>query len=256
MLLFIVIAEILCWYEPADVKSMMLLRPENDSSEKEGYGGRKPEPQMERDSGVDLSVSDVEERINEYPPRKILRQDKFIPVADEVEMKRRKMDELKRALNKELGTDSLVHGLHDRDMWRKLHGYLSLHFKDFMIDGHLSIELHIRYVLCCYIVAFIPAQFAFFFPAFYSMLIPKRAYKVPVLGDALRGLERFLKFVSDNSTKTFIITFYFGRQNSLVEDIEFIKRVPDLIFSDPLAILREVLKFEIRSEGYDNKREL
>lgn len=255
------------WYEPVtdlnkefDADRRFLIAPlETESSAEDEYTSRRvqdgglgsqynPEP--------DLSLSEIDERINEYPPRQILSQDKFIPIADDAERKLKKMEELKKALNKKLGTDGLISGLHDKDMWKRLHRYLTLNFKDFMLDGHLSIELQIRYVLCCYVVACIPAQFAFFFPASYGIIIPTKARRIPILSDALKGLDRFLKFVSDKSTETFIITFYFGRQNSLLEDIDFIKKIPDLMFTDPLAILRELLKFEIRSEGYDNKKEL
>lgn len=258
-------AVVACWYEPvtdvndefnADKTFQSLV---DSSSAEEDYTSKSPSSTARSSPGypeLELSLSDIDERINEYPPKDIVSQDRFIPIADDVEKKVGKMDELKKALNSKLGTDGLISGLHDKDMWKKLHKYLELNFGDFMIDGHLSIELHIRYILCSYVVVFIPAQFAFFFPAFYTIFIPKKAYKIPVVGDALRGLDRFLKFVSDRSTKTFIITFYFGRQNSMVEDIEFIKRIPDLIFTDPLAILRELLKFEIRSEGYSNKQEL
>lgn len=266
MLLVVLVALVppaLAWYEPAiDASKLprddLAFRPQDSEStnnnEYTSKGGQAPEALSNPDP--DLSVSDIEEKINEYPAREIVSaQDRSIPVADDAQVKRDKIDELTKAFNKKIGTTK-VSGIHDRDAWNRLYNHLKLNFKDFMINGHLSIELHIRYVLCCYVVAFIPAQFAFLFPAFYKVLIPKKAMKVPILGDALRGLDRFLTFVSDRSTKTFIITFYFGRQNSLVEDIEFVKRVPDLIFTDPLAILRELLKFEIRSEGYDNKKEL
>ncbi|KMV65953.1 hypothetical protein M970_060520 [Encephalitozoon cuniculi EcunIII-L] len=255
--------KILSWYEPAvDVSKiprddMVLKLQESESTNDREYAGLGKDAQEALSNpDPDLSLSDVEEKINEYPPREITsKQDRSIPIADDVKIKTDKVDELTKAFNKKIGTTK-VSGIHDKEAWNRLYEYLRLNFKDFLIDGHLSIELHIRYVLCCYVVAFIPGQFAFLFPAFYKVFIPKRAMKVPILGDALREIDRFLTFVSDRSTKTFIITFYVGRQNSLVEDLEFIKRVPDLIFSDPMAILRELLKFEIRSEGYSSKKEL
>ncbi|ADM11657.1 uncharacterized protein Eint_060490 [Encephalitozoon intestinalis ATCC 50506] len=255
----------LSWYEPAIDPSKI---PRDDAilrfgeSESSNTGEYSPGHTDERvtenqqDNDPDISLSDIDERINEYPSKEILPpQVRSIPIADDVEAKIEKVRELTKAFNKKIGTEN-VSGIHDREAWNKFYEYLKLNFKDFLIDGHLSIELHIRYVLCCYVVAFIPAEFAFLFPASYKIFIPKRAMKVPILGDAIKGIDRFLTFVSDRSSKTFIITFYVGRQNSLVEDIEFIKRVPDLIFTNPIEILREILKFEIRSEGYDNKKEL
>lgn len=262
--ILILFTEVIGWYEPVtdlndEFNADRAFHPRmyDDSSYLNEYkpqGTRAQDGQDDRDA--DISLSDISEVINEYPQKDLSYQDKFIPIADDVKRKIDKMDELKDAINNKLETDGFVSGLHDRDAWNRLHKFLTLNFRDYIIDGHLSVELHIRYILCCYVVAFVPAEFAFFFPAFYDVFVPKKAHKIPILCDLLRGLDRFLKFVSDSSRKTFIITFYVGRRNSLLEDIDFIKKIPDLLFTDPLAILRELLKFEIRAEGYNNKKEL
>lgn len=201
--------------------------------------------------------SDFNSSLNElYPLPTPTTGENTVP-ADDIADKVSEMDAMKDKLNKALGSDGNVGSLVDKNLWKKLHDHIVLNFPKLSIDGHLGIQLHIRYFLCCYIVAFIPAEFAFFFPGVYKRLIPKKAYKVPILGDALIELETFLRFVRLESKTSFIITFFLGRRNSVIEDLKFLLKVPDKIFSDPMFILREVLAFEIRAEGYkDYKKNL
>lgn len=201
--------------------------------------------------------SDFNSNLNELYPRPVSTDTANAIPADDIADKINEMDAMKEKLNKALGTNGNVGSLTDKNMWKGLYDHIILKFPDLSIDGHLGIQLHIRYFLCCYIVAFIPAEFAFFFPGVYKRLIPKKAYTVPILGDALIELETFLRFVRIESKTSFIITFFLGRRNSVKEDLKFLLEVPDKIFSDPMYLLREVLAFEIRAEGYkDYKKSL
>jgi hypothetical protein len=233
------------WYEPVLNRGIedKLERPSSEMNEYEMEpGAMKP--------GDDMSKSEMDDVLNEYPPRPIGYNDDQTPGAEDALAKTKELDDLKKALNERLGTEDYISGLHDKDSWRKLHDYLKTNWELFAIDGKFSIPLEIRYVLCCYVILFIPGEFGFFIPGFYKVLIPRSAKKIEIINNALEGLDRFLKFVRKRSKETFLISFHFGRKNTLREDIEFIKRVPDLIFTEPMAIVREVLKFEIRADGY------
>ncbi|KAM0674317.1 hypothetical protein GVAV_002394 [Gurleya vavrai] len=166
------------------------------------------------------------------------------------------INDLHKNINERLDLDGEIASLNDKKKWKGLFDHLKLNFKDYFFDGKLSIQLHIRYFLCCYIIAFIPADFVFFYPAAWQRLLPEKVMKVPIFGDALREYKIFEKFVKDQAGKKFIVTFYFGRKNTLIEDLKFLVTLPDKIYNDPGSILRELLEFEITSEGYaDFKKE-
>lgn len=179
---------------------------------------------------------------------------KYVSPVDDIQNKEDTLNELSKKFNEAFDLDEDVSSLVDKNMWERLHNYIKLNLKDFLIDGHLSIELQIRYVLCSYIIALIPAQFAFVVPGFYTYLIPKKAHKIPIVKDALKGLKTFFRFTKATSRESLFITFYFGRANSVSEDIDLILRIPDLILNDPVTLIRELLSFRIKAAGYDPKK--
>ncbi|EOB14101.1 hypothetical protein NBO_38g0012 [Nosema bombycis CQ1] len=218
---------------------------------------------LERDSSEeseptqnDLPVFNIEPESTDKELMDDLRFIKYedplsISPSEEAQKKVKDLESLAKRINESYDLGDTVSSLTDKNMWERLHKYIKNHLKDFLIDGHLSIELQIRYVLCSYIIAFIPGQFAFVIPGFYTFLIPKKAHKIPIVSDALRGLKAFLRFSKDTSRESLFITFYFGRANSIAEDIDFILKIPDLIVNDPIAIIRELLAFRIKANGYD-----
>ncbi|KAF9764470.1 hypothetical protein NGRA_0550 [Nosema granulosis] len=179
---------------------------------------------------------------------------KFVSPAEDIQTKQETLDDLAKKFNEAFDLDGNVSSLTDKDMWKRMHDYIKLNLKDFLFDGHLSIELQIRYVFCSYIIAFIPAQFAFVVPGFYTYLIPKKAHKIPIVKDALRGLKTFFRFTKATSRESLFITFYFGRANSISEDLDLILRIPNLIMNDPVSLIRELLAFRIKAAGYDPEK--
>lgn len=222
---------------------------EKDSSSEQEYKETpSSNPKAESDSTNKELLDDLRSMKYEEP--------KIVSPSDDIQSKEDILNELSKKFNETFDLDGHVSSLSDKNMWERFHNYIKLNLGDFLIDGHLSIELQIRYVLCSYIIAFIPGQFAFVVPGFYTYLIPKEAHKIPIVKDALKGLKKFFRFTKDTSRESLFITFYFGRANSISEDIDLILRIPDLILNDPITLIREILSFRIKAEGYDpNKYE-
>lgn len=164
-------------------------------------------------------------------------------------VKDQKLKEQRDKLAKYLQTDD-VYSLTSLDLWKKIREYIILNWPKLFNDGYLSIPLDIRYNFCVFIVMMIPAEVIFPIPAFYTYLIPKSAHKVPILKDALKELERFFAFVKKRSKKQFLISFYVGRGGSPKEDLDFLLEIPKLITTDPIKILRWLLRYEIKSDGF------
>lgn len=171
--------------------------------------------------------------------------------AEDIAQTNKILEDFSKMFQETFDLGNTVSPINDKNMWKRLHDYINSHLKDFFVDGSFSIQLQIRYVMCSYVIAFIPGQFAFVIPGFYTYLIPKRAYSIPLLSDALLGMKKFFKFCKNTSRDSLFITFYFGRKNSVQDDIKFILKIPELISTDPMAIIRELLEFRIKAEGYD-----
>lgn len=218
---------------------------EGDSSEEQS-NSEDPTP-LERDE----PVSDEKELLDDLEAIKIEDPSTISP-SEDVQAKVETLGDIATRFNEVHGLKKGVSSLTDKNMWKRLHAYIKLNLGDFLINGNLSIQLEIRYILCCYVIAFIPGQFAFVVPGFYTYLIPKKAHTIPIVSDGLKGLKAFFRFAKDKSRESLFITFYFGRANSISEDIDFILRIPDLLVHDPVSLLREFLKFKIKAEGYDS----
>lgn len=236
-------------YEQNLERERKLDRPRISESDEEGLRTNA----TPTSGGQEVSLvgdSDFNSTMNEMYPKPIWRGEEDVPPTEDVIEKAEKLDEMKRKLNEALGTGDEVKGLTNKEMWKSLHDYLVLNLNDFLIDGHLGVEMQIRYFLCCYVVVFLPMQTAFFVPAIFFKWIPRSAYKTSVLNDALKSLETFLQFVRNESQSKFLISFVVGRKNVLKEDLQFILDIPQKIFSDPAFIIREFLGFEIRARGF------
>ncbi|KAF7682529.1 hypothetical protein TCON_2247 [Astathelohania contejeani] len=227
-----------------------LIKPNEESSDDIIYEG---------DYGYDAPSVSASSNDEDFPKNEEDRKKGTMSSSEAIANKIEKINKMKDLLNEglSLDDDDMISGIHDKKAWNELYEFLKLNINDFMVDGHLMIQLQIKYIMCCFIIMFLPANFAFFFPAAYNKLLPKKIYKISVIGDALKEFEKFLSFVKSKHETSFITTFYFGRKNSLLEDLEFVSKIPDKIFSDPVYIFRELLGFEITSDGYlDYKNKL
>lgn len=227
-------------------KRISKINNENDEDEQTGNEfGNSLVDDVSRDS------DDVYSSINEQNPYDHTNEmaKKLPKVLDQAENKKY-IEDLAKKLNDKLDLKNEIAGLSNDKAWNGLYKHFEMNFGNYCIDGKLSIQLHIRYFLCCYVILFIPGEFAFFYPALWPRLIPDFILSHDIMKDAITELRVFQNFVKAESSKSLLITFYFGRQNSVLEDLLFLLKIPSLIFSDPLAIVRELSMFEIKSEGY------
>lgn len=221
------------------------LADENSSSEQAEFDATKDQSLQSDSSSTNKELFDdlADNKItNTLPP---------VPQSEDASMTQEKLEDFTKKFNDALQLDDVVKPITDKDMWKRLHDYIISHWDKFFIDGHLSVALELRYIMCSYVIAFIPGQFAFVIPGFYTYLIPKQVYKIPIISDALRGVKRFFKFCKKTSRDKLFLTFYFGRANSLKQDLEFLKRIPDMIKNNPVGIIRELLAFSIKADGYN-----
>lgn len=176
----------------------------------------------------------------------------FKSPAQEGSARTRRLEEQRDRLAKHLQTDS-ISALTDKDMWRRMHKYISANMPAHLDNGYFSISLVVQHIPCVFVFACIPAEVVVPLPSAYRFLIPRKAYGVPALKELLVGVGRFLAFVKKKSKKTFMITFYVGRTDNFAEDLDFLLEIPSLIKNDPIKILRWLLKFEVKADGYSSK---
>lgn len=203
---------------------------------------------------ISANSDDVNSTNEEQKPYDLTRKkvEREVPKVTEEAENKKYIEDLTEKLNKSLGLNGEISSLTNEKSWEKLYKHFETNFGDYFVDGKFSIPLHIRYFMCCYIIIFIPGEFAFFYPAMWPELIPDAVLTNEIMKSVLSELRLFQKFVKKKSTKTLLVTFYFGRKNSMLEDLKFIINIPFLIFSDPLVIVRELLSFELKSEGYED----
>lgn len=219
-----------------------------------------PKPQDEESSliehdSISASSDDFYSEINSYQPKdkkeeklkEELGTDKML-----AEENRKKMDLLTEQLAKALNLkDYELAKLTDKKKWRNLFKHFEHNWKDYLVNGKLAIQFHMRYFLCCYIVVFIPAEFAFAYPAAWSSLIPKDKIKNEFILEALNGFRTFQEFIKKKSKEEFLVTVYFGRANGVIDDLLMLMKIPKMLFEDIGGLIRELLNFEFRSDGFE-----
>lgn len=172
------------------------------------------------------------------------------PNAETIAQNKAFIKESVKNLNEKLGTEA-IKSIADKKTWKSLFDHFNINFDNYVHDGKLSIELHGRYFMCCYIVTFLPAEIAIAYPAAWSNLIPDYALKLPIVHDALTELRIFQEFVKEKGEHEFLVTFYLGRKNALIDDLKFLLRIPILLFTNIEGLIAELFDFEFRSDGYE-----
>ncbi|KAM0677757.1 hypothetical protein BDAP_000697 [Binucleata daphniae] len=214
---------------------------------------QKQEHNQDKDKEASYSESEIASDAN-YKPNIEKQIDIIPPTSAQAEANIDYVVQMGNSLNKSLGLKDEIATLADEKKWKDLYTHMQKNIDKYMFDGKLSIQLHIRYFACCFIVAFIPAEFIFAYPNIWEKLIPAKTYTIPILGDGIKEYRFFESFVKSKKDKSFLVTFYLGRKNTAIEDLKFLISLPRKIFYDPMSVLRELLDFEIRSEGYEEWR--
>lgn len=189
-------------------------------------------------------------------PQEIKKRPEHITESQKATEKLKDMDDMEDYINKELGLpEKSIPNIHNSNAFKRLHKWLMDNLNDLIVNGRISITLEIRYMLCCYVVAFIPAEFVFFFPRFLITMIP--AIDKPLIGEFIETLKTFLDFVKIDSRNKLFTTFSIGRKFDSKKDLDFILEIPNKILSDPIYIIRYVLMFDLKADGYeDYKRKI
>lgn len=200
---------------------------------------------------VSKDSDDAYSTINELNPYDYTADKAKVPKVIQEADNKKYIEDLTKKLNKSLGLDDEITSLTDEKAWEKFYKHIELNFGNYFVDGKFMIDIQVRYFMCCYVFIFIPAEFAFFYPAMWPRLLPDSFLTNQYVKEVLKYIYIWQKFVKKKSKKKFLITFYVGRKNSLIDDVKFLLRIPFVLFSDPLEILRGLLAFEIKSEGYE-----
>lgn len=162
----------------------------------------------------------------------------------EAQMKKDKLDKQVEALKKVLGEKNLV-SLTDSDFWNKLYNYIKINIDKFLKNGHLGFSFPVRYNFCLFVIPIIPAQSALVFPAFYKFLIPPKVKKIEMVAKFLNEFDGHLRTIKKKSSTQLLVTVYLKRKGNFKEEIEMIRKIPDLIVQDPAQLLRWVFNFAI-----------
>ncbi|ELQ74369.1 hypothetical protein THOM_2732, partial [Trachipleistophora hominis] len=174
-------------------------------------------------------------------------------ISEETERMHTDLNSMADYINDQLGLPKdAVPSINNKKAFKRLYDWLMLHFDDLALNGRIAISLEIRYFMCAYIVAFLPAQFAFFFPRALVKIIPST--DKPIIGDFVKSLKTFLDFVKANEQGELFITFSVGRSFNSKRDFDFILAIPKKIISDPLYVLQQALMFDLKAAGLEEFR--
>lgn len=234
--------------DPFESKKRLARDLEDEDDDEQAYVSREPET-------ASASSDNANSDFNTAFPEEIQLPEFDIPQSEKIEEQKKKIKQMTEKLNEALDLKGEITDVTDEEKWKKLFKHFEINIEDYIINGKLSIQLHIRYFLCCYIVAFIPADFIFFYPSFLIKIIPEDKIKIDFIAGAIKELKLFQEFVKSKASTSFLVTFYFGRKNTLIEDLKFIATIPNNLFSNPTSIIRELLGFELTSEGYAEYKE-
>lgn len=187
----------------------------------------------------------IENRNNEYKPTNEEKIPKFLEALEKKGILEKQFKEISEHLN----VDNLA-SLTNRDLWNDIYKSIMDQIHDFLKGKELSISFPIRYSMCFFIIPIISADKFLIFPAFYKFLIPSRIKSHESISKFLNSFDKLLNFIKKQSENDLLVNIYLKRNNTLKEEIEIIKMMPDLIVSDPVKIVRWISDFRAETPGY------
>lgn len=159
-----------------------------------------------------------------------------------------RVDDHAEKLNKLLDSNS-IYSLTSSDLWNRIYEYLVEHLDEFLKNGNLFFKIHMRYSLCTYIMPLLPTDYILVFPSFYKILIPSKFKKIKAVSDFLKSLDKFFTLVKQRSKTEILPTFVFKRSGSLKDDLIVIKRIPELIKTNPSSLVSWLFNFTVEKQS-------
>lgn len=204
----------------------------------------KPGKNDKYDSIMDKRDNDIENQKEETPPK-----DSNSPYLKAIQ-KQDKLDQQVEALKKVLKEKNL-YPITSNDLWAKIYKYIMDHIDEFLKNLQFSISFPIRYTFCVYIIPIIPAEKTLVFPAFYKFIIPRKVKKIPLVKDWMKKFDDFMNIIKKKSKTELLVTVRIKRPNTVKEDLEILKRIPDLVKNDPMQLIRWIFEFKAETTQFN-----
>ena len=162
---------------------------------------------------------------------------------EEQALQTRKMKVHARDLNAGLGTKNLA-SMHSRAPWNKLYEYIRANWSLLVKDGFIGLPIQAKYLWCTFIFIQIPAEVAVPFPRVALKWIAKT--KSEAVQTIIKKANVFFDKIIERTKEEFLTTIVIGRPFSFEDDLEFIKRIPQLLKNNPLDVLKWLAKIDYR----------
>lgn len=199
----------------------------------------KPKPSDIYDKIMARRDAEIEGLKEENNPNAIKKQDPYV----ESVKKQEKLEKQAQALRKILKAKN-IHPITSHNLWEQIYKYIEKHIVEYLENSHFSFSFPIRYGFCSFIIPLTPIEKTLIFPAFYKFLIPKKLTKIKLVEDFVKSFDNFLNMIKKKSQTELLITVTLKRETNGLKDLEMIKKIPDLVKSDPLKIIAWAFDFK------------
>lgn len=168
------------------------------------------------------------------------------PVKNTPEQVNFELDNQIEVLKKQLDSTNM-YSIKSTDLWEKIYQYIISKIDEFLKNNRLVLSINMRYSLCSYIIPLLPTEYILIFPSFYKLLIPNKVLENELISKFIKLFDEFLEKVKERSDNEFLPKFNFVRTTSGKEDIEMIKRIPDLISNEPVVLFKWLMDFKLEN---------
>lgn len=138
-----------------------------------------------------------------------------------------------------------VYSLTSTKLWEKIYNYIVEHLNEFLENNQLSFKMHIRYNFCFYVIPLLPTEYFVVFPSFYKYFIPYKYRNEKAILNFTNGIDGFLKEIKNRRYKEILTVFYVKRSGTAKDEIEMIKKIPEMIKNEPMALIRWIMGFKV-----------